>query len=77
MPQLAAEGHGPFDLIFIDADKPGYAEYFAWAVKLSRRGTVIIADNVVRDGKIVDAPPTIPWSREFAGFTKSSPLNHA
>jgi predicted O-methyltransferase YrrM len=52
--QLANEGRGPFDLIFIDADKPTYTEYFAWAVKLSRPGTVIIADNVVRKGAVAD-----------------------
>src|SRR5260370_15269016 len=53
LPKLA--GEAPFDLIFIDADKTGYPEYFQWAVKLSRRGSVIIADNVVRKGEIVDA----------------------
>src|SRR5882757_7661339 len=50
LPQLVAEGRGPFDFIFIDADKSGYPEYFKWALKLARRGTVIIADNVVRRG---------------------------
>jgi predicted O-methyltransferase YrrM len=55
LPQLSAEGLGPFDFIFIDADKENYPGYFAWAVKLSRRGTMIIADNVVRDGKVIDA----------------------
>ena len=54
LPKVAAEGRGPFDMIFIDADKPGYSDYFAWAVKLSRRGTLIIADNVVRDGEVID-----------------------
>ncbi len=53
LPKLTAEA--PFDLIFIDADKTGYPDYFQWAVKLSRRGTVIIADNVVRQGAVVDA----------------------
>ncbi|MGB8129388.1 MAG: O-methyltransferase [Candidatus Angelobacter sp.] len=52
--QLVAEGGGPFDLIFIDADKPGYAEYLKWALKLSRPGTLIIADNVVRKGAVAD-----------------------
>lgn len=52
LPKLAEEA--PFDLIFIDADKESYTEYLAWALKLSRRGTVIIADNVVRDGAVVD-----------------------
>ena len=54
LPRLAAEGRGPFDLIFIDADKGGYPDYFAWALKLSRRGSVIIADNVVRHGAVID-----------------------
>jgi predicted O-methyltransferase YrrM len=52
--QLVAESCGPFDLIFIDADKPGYAEYLKWALKLSRPGTLIIADNVVRKGAVAD-----------------------
>ena len=55
LPKLAAEGTGAFDLIFIDADKPGYADYLTWALKVSRRGSAIIADNVVRKGAIVDA----------------------
>jgi predicted O-methyltransferase YrrM len=55
LPKLAAEGRGPFDLIFIDADKSNMREYFDWALKLSRPGSVIIADNVVRQGKVLDA----------------------
>ena len=51
LPQL--EGEGPFDMIFIDADKPPYTEYFQWALKLSRPGTLIIADNVIREGKVL------------------------
>jgi predicted O-methyltransferase YrrM len=58
LPQIAAEGRGPFDLIFIDADKPSNAEYFAWALKLSRRGSLIIVDNVVRNGAVIDAAST-------------------
>jgi len=46
---------GPFDLIFIDADKPGYSDYFKWALKLSRPGSLIVADNVVRNGGVIDA----------------------
>ena len=48
LPSVAAEGRGPFDLIFIDANKSTMAEYFDWALKLSRPGSVIIADNVIR-----------------------------
>jgi predicted O-methyltransferase YrrM len=55
LPLLVAEQSGPFDLIFIDADKPNIPAYFDWAMKLSRPGTVIIVDNVVRDGGVVDA----------------------
>ena len=51
-------GDGPFDLIFIDADKGGYTDYLSWAIRLSRAGTLIIADNVVRDGRITDAAST-------------------
>src|SRR6185369_2693433 len=53
--QLAANGAGPFDLVFIDADKASIAEYFAWALKLSRVGSLIIVDNVVRKGAVIDA----------------------
>src|SRR3954453_18013607 len=52
--RLVEEGAGPFDFIFIDADKQGYADYLQWSMKLSRRGTVIIADNVVRNGNVTD-----------------------
>lgn len=54
LPQIAKENGGPFDLIFIDADKPGYVDYFPWAIKLGRIGTVIIADNVVRKGEVIN-----------------------
>jgi caffeoyl-CoA O-methyltransferase len=55
LPALKASDEGPFDMIFIDADKPPYAEYFQWALKLSRPGTLIVADNVIRGGKVLDA----------------------
>jgi len=55
LPQLAAESREPFDLVFIDADKSNNAAYFEWALKLTRRGSLIIADNVVRDGAVIDA----------------------
>jgi predicted O-methyltransferase YrrM len=55
LPRVAKAGGGTFDLIFIDADKENTAEYVEWALKMSRPGTVIIVDNVVRDGKVIDA----------------------
>jgi predicted O-methyltransferase YrrM len=54
LPQLVNEGAGPFDLIFIDADKKNNPGYFDWSLKLSRPGTLIITDNVIRDGAILD-----------------------
>lgn len=54
LPVLLQENAGPFDFIFIDADKQPYPEYFEWALKLSRPGTLIIADNVIREGKVLE-----------------------
>ena len=53
--KLANESRGPFDLIFIDADKAGIPQYFDWSIKLSRPGGVIIVDNVVRKGAVIEA----------------------
>ena len=55
LPQLEAEGRGPFDLVFIDADKPSTADYFHWSLRLTRPGSLIIVDNVVRKGNVIDA----------------------
>jgi predicted O-methyltransferase YrrM len=55
LPQVAADGRGPFDMFFIDADKSNMPEYFEWSLKLARVGSVIIADNVVREGAVLDA----------------------
>ena len=60
LPKLAAESRGPFDLVFIDADKASNPDYFAWALKLTRPGSLILIDNVVRDGKVTDASSTEP-----------------
>lgn len=58
--QLQAEKVEPFDLIFIDADKPNNPVYLEWALKFSHPGTFIVVDNVIRDGKIADASSTDP-----------------
>ena len=60
LPHLAAMGRGPFDLIFIDADKPSLPDYFTWSLKLSRPGSVIVIDNVIRHGTVIDAASTAP-----------------
>jgi predicted O-methyltransferase YrrM len=65
---IAAEQGAPFDLIFIDADKASAAGYFSWALKLSRVGSLIIVDNVVRGGAVVDATsadPSVQGVRRF------------
>lgn len=53
--QLVQEGHEPFDLVFIDADKANYPGYLEWSLKLVHKGSLIIADNIVRNGAVADA----------------------
>lgn len=73
---LADEKQGPFDLIFIDADKKNNPDYFRWALKFSRKGSVIITDNVVRKGAVVDeatSDPNIVGVRQFADLVANEP----
>jgi caffeoyl-CoA O-methyltransferase len=80
LPELATGSIGPFDLIFIDADKPPYAEYFEWALKLSRPGTLIIFDNVIRNGhrtRQVNKPAADPHSLlHIAKKAMAIPVNY-
>jgi predicted O-methyltransferase YrrM len=55
LPRLVGERAGPFDLVFVDADKANLPDYFSWSLELSRPGTLIVIDNVVREGDVVDA----------------------
>jgi len=55
MAALVKENARPFDFVFIDADKPGYPKYLKWALRLTRPGSLIVADNMVRKGKVADA----------------------
>ncbi len=76
LPKLAARNLPPFDLIFIDADKKNNPHYFQWAMKLSHPGSVIIVDNVVRDGAVVNAQsddPDIRGIRQFLSDLASDP----
>ena len=68
--QLERESAGPFDFIFIDADKASNPEYLNWSLKLSRPGTVIVLDNVVRDGKVTDAKSIDPDIQGIRRFTE-------
>jgi predicted O-methyltransferase YrrM len=74
--QLDADGAGPFDLTFIDADKVHTPDYFAWALEHSRSGSLIIADNVIRDGRLADLAdddPAIAAQRRFHELLASEP----
>lgn len=74
--QITSEGRGPFDLVFIDADKQNNPEYFQWALKLTRRGSVIVADNVVRNGAVVEsgsADPGVQGIRRFFELVAAEP----
>ena len=71
-----AEGRGPFDLIFIDADKVNTPLYFTWALTLSRPGSLIIVDNVVRDGAVADSTSTdvgVQGMRHFFDLVRAEP----
>ena len=68
LPKLEKEGAGPFDFVFLDADKPNNPAYFEWALKLTRKGSVIVADNVVRWGAITDSKTSDPNVRGVRHF---------
>ena len=73
---LHASGAAPFDLVFIDADKKSMPDYLDWSLKLSRPGTIIVADNVVRDGKVIepDNPdPTFKGVRRMTEMMAANP----
>ena len=74
--RLVASGEEPFDFIFIDADKESYADYLDWSLKLSRPGTMIVADNVVRSGEVSDATskdPLVQGVRRFLDRLAAEP----
>jgi predicted O-methyltransferase YrrM len=76
LPQVAAEGRGPFDLAFIDADKQSNPEYFQWALHLARRGGLIVVDNIVRGGAVADggnADAAVQGTRRFLEMAAAEP----
>jgi predicted O-methyltransferase YrrM len=76
LPALATEGRGPFDVVFIDADKPSNPDYLGWALKLTRRGSLIIADNVVREGAVANPrsrDPSVTGIRRFNELVAAHP----
>lgn len=73
LPEIERNSEGPFDLFFIDADKENYPGYLEWAIKLSRPGSVILSDNLIRNGSVINPPPDDPiaavinkYNRELA-----------
>ncbi|MFN2581540.1 MAG: O-methyltransferase [Candidatus Dormibacteria bacterium] len=58
LPKMIDDGEAPFDLVFIDADKEGYPDYLRWSLQLTHSGSLIVADNVVRQGQVIDASST-------------------
>lgn len=70
LPRLAEEDEGPFDVVFIDADKPNNPGYLDWALRLTRPGSLIIGDNVVRDGAVADPSSTDPKVQGVRRFTE-------
>lgn len=80
LPRLAAEGTGPFDLIFIDADKENNPAYLTWATRLGRPGSVIVGDNVVREGALLSAgnpDPSVQGVRRFFDLLANEPRLNA
>jgi predicted O-methyltransferase YrrM len=76
LPVLEQEGAGPFDLVFVDADKQTYPAYFEWAMRLTAPGSVIVGDNVVRDGKVADEPAVnamVAGARRFQELAGAEP----
>ena len=76
LPKILDGGEGPFDLVFIDADKENQDKYLSWALDLTRVGSVIIGDNVVRDGRVTDPDsddPNIQGIRRFMDLLAAEP----
>lgn len=70
LPKLIAEGSGPFDLIFIDADKENIPAYFSASLELARKGSLMIVDNVVRNGAVIDAESTDSMVQGVRAFNR-------
>lgn len=76
LPRLETEGRGPFDLVFIDADKESIPEYLGWSLRLTRPGSLIIVDNVVRRGAVLDdasQDPSVRGVRRMAELLAAEP----
>ncbi len=70
LPQIQARMEGPFDLFFIDADKVNYPHYLHWCISLARPGSLILSDNLIRDGRVLDPPPDDAAAQAIAHFNR-------
>lgn len=75
LPTLEGAGTPPFDLVFLDADKVNFPRYLDWALKLARPGALILADNVVREGKVLDPDDDDPSALGAAAFNRQLARN--
>ncbi len=71
LPQIEARGEGPFDLFFIDADKENYPGYLDWCIKLSRPGSVILSDNLIRNGAVMAPEASDTAATVISGFNRT------
>lgn len=70
LPQMVSEGTAPFDFIFLDAEKAGYPAYLDWLIQLSHQGSLIVADNCIRSGKVIEPSESDEPSRALAKFNQ-------
>ncbi|HEX9988217.1 MAG TPA: O-methyltransferase [Chloroflexia bacterium] len=75
LPQIAESGEGPFDLFFIDADKENYPGYLEWAIKLAHPGSVVLSDNLIRNGVVMEPPPDNEVARVIARYNRTLATN--
>lgn len=75
LPQIVSNGEGPFDLFFIDADKENYPGYLDWAIKLSRPGSVILSDNLIRNGAVMAPSPDDTAASVVAKYNRTLATN--
>lgn len=75
LPLLLERGEGPFDLFFIDADKGNYEAYLDWCIQLAHPGSVILSDNLIRDGLVLDPPKDNEAAVAIAQFNKALAAN--
>jgi predicted O-methyltransferase YrrM len=75
LPRIEQAGEGPFDLFFIDADKESYPAYLEWAIRLSRPGSIILSDNLIRNGDVLNPPADNSAAQVIARYNRELASN--